>query len=517
METKRSYRHAVCVLAVCACVLAGAAISGAAPLGTITEFTAVGSNIAQVRAGPDGNLWFTDRAGRIGQITTSGAITEYSTGLNAGSQPFSLAVGPDGNLWFTDAGATSAIGMIDPATHAIAEFSAGLNAGSKPAGITLGPDGNLWFTDGTSAIGTINPTTHAISEFSAGLNAGSAPQQGITTGPDGNVWFTDRGTTRAVGMINPATHAISEFSSGLNAGSAPGAAITVGTDGNLWFVDPGTTGAIGTIDPTTHAIAELATGAGSAPGRIAVGPDGNLWFTDKGVGVQAIASLDPTTHAITKYSSGLNAASAPGGINTGPDGNVWFTDQGTTRAMGRVGTGAAVALVTTPSVDGTGGVNVAQTCGGDTWSTWAGRQPSRDAFGFDGYVWLLDGVPVAAGSSYTPTTADAGHQLSCVVTATYPLLDVTASATSDGVRVKGAADQLSELADAVDGIGPGASLAHKVAAVESYAAEGDTADACAALVTFRNEVSAQTGKKLGSEQAESLLDRAQDIEAALGC
>ncbi|MEP6812993.1 MAG: hypothetical protein ABI990_08395 [Actinomycetota bacterium] len=106
-------------------------VAGATPLGQITEFAAPGSNIAQVRAGPDGNLWFTDRAGKIGQITTGGTITEFSSGLNPGSQPFSNVVGPDGNVWFTDAPApvatTGAIGMIDLNTHAIAEFSTGLN------------------------------------------------------------------------------------------------------------------------------------------------------------------------------------------------------------------------------------------------------------------------------------------------------------------------------------------------------------------------------------------------------
>jgi len=515
MQAIPATRRAAEVLAVLAAMLVvGAGLGGAAPLGAITEFTAPGSNIAQVRAGPDGNLWFTDRAGKIGEITTSGAITEFSSGLNPGSQPFSLAVGRDGNLWFTDAGTTSAIGVLDPATHAISEFSAGLNAGSKPAGITLGPDGNLWFSDSSTthpAVGTIDPATHAISEFSAGLNPGSSLAQGITTGPDGNVWFTDRGTTHAIASIDPATHAISEYSAGLLPASAPGAAITVGTDGNLWFVD---VGAVGMINPATHAISEFPTGAGSVPGRIAVGPDGNLWFTDKGT-TQAIASLDPVSHAITKYSSGLNAGSAPGGINTGPDGNIWFTDQGVIRAMGRAGVGAPDASLTPPSVTGTGGVNVAQSCGGDTWSSWAGRQPSRTAFGFDGYRWLLDGSAIAGATSasYTPTAADAGHLLSCTVTATYDLLDVTVSAASAAVPVKGAAEQLAELGDAVAGVGPGKSLAHKVAAI----AADDTAEACADLVSFEHEVAAQSGKKLGTAQADSLLARAAGIEAALGC
>ena len=223
MKANRSYRRAVCALAVLACALAGAAIAGAAPLGTITEFTAVGSNIAQVRAGPDGNLWFTDRAGKIGQITTAGAITEFSVGLNPGSQPISLAVGPDGNLWFTDAGTTSGDRDDQPDDACDQPSSVRAERGQQAgSGSRWARTGTLVHRQGTTkAIGTIDPTTHAISEFSAGLNAGSAPQQGITTGPDGNIWFDDRGTTRAIGMINPTTHAISEFSSGLNAGSRP--------------------------------------------------------------------------------------------------------------------------------------------------------------------------------------------------------------------------------------------------------------------------------------------------------
>ncbi|MGZ4316052.1 MAG: hypothetical protein ACXVRS_09480 [Gaiellaceae bacterium] len=108
------------------------------------------------------------------------------------------------------------------------------------------------------------------------------------------------------------------------------------------------------------------------------------------------------------------------------------------------------ASVTAPSVSGTDGVGVAQTCGGDTWSNWAGEQPSRSAFGYDGYQWLLDGSPIAGatGTSYTPQAADAGHVLSCSVTATYQLLAVTVSATSAGVVVEGAAEQLNELAAA---------------------------------------------------------------------
>jgi streptogramin lyase len=408
--------------------------------------------------------------------------------------------------------------MIDPRTDAIAEFSTSLNAGSKPAGITLGPDGNLWFTDNsasTPAIGMINPTTHAISEYSAGLNHGSVPQQGIVTAPDGNIYFTDKGTIRAIGMINPATHMITEFSDGLSASAGLSAGLTVGPDGNLWFGD---NGAIGTFNLATHGITEFPIGAGSIVGRLTVGPDGRIWFTDKGTS-PAIGNIDPTNHVITEFHSGLNASSAPGGIGTGSDGNLWFTDQGTVRAMGQLTTGAPAASVTPPSVSGTGGVGVAQTCGGDTWSSWAGEQPSRSAFGFDGYQWLLDGSPIpgATGTSYTPTAAQDGHVLSCAVTATYQLLAVTVSAKSAGIEVKGAAQQASDLANAVAGVGPGTSLADKVAAIEADVVASDTQDACASLVGFSHEVNAQTGKTLAPTQAAALLDAVAGIDAALGC
>jgi outer membrane lipoprotein SlyB len=365
----------------------------------------------------------------------------------------------------------------------------------------------------------INPTTHAISEFSSGLNQGATLQQGLVAGPDGNLWFTES-APGAIGMINPTTHAISEFSVGLNPGSVPGASIVVGPDGALWFMDGGTTQAIGRIDPTTHAISEFSTGLkpGASLGRIAVGPDGNLWFGDKGT-TPSIYVMNPTTHAITAFTSGLNAGSLPGGIWSGSDGNVWFTDQGTIRAIGRIGVGAPAASVTAPTVTGSAGVNLPQTCGGDVWSTWAGQQPSLSAYGFDGYQWLLDGSPItgATGQSYTPTAADAGRQLSCKATVTYPLLVVTASATSTAVHVQGAAEQLGGLAEAVVGIGPGRSLAAKVAAIQGYLAANQTADACATLDAFVNEVSAQTGKKIGTAQAASLNSQAQNIEAALDC
>jgi len=129
-------------------------------------------------------VWFTEfhstsfrgtpkLVSRIGRITPAGAVTEFSAGISTDSYAGGIAnagitSGPDGNLWFTEfnsAGlAGNRIGRITP-TGVVTEFSAGISEGSAPNGITAGPDGNLWFTESdASRIGRITPSG-VVSEF----------------------------------------------------------------------------------------------------------------------------------------------------------------------------------------------------------------------------------------------------------------------------------------------------------------------------------------------------------------
>ena len=123
--------------------LVGTALAGALQAQSFTQYPTSGDP-AGIAAGPDGNIWFTeDNAGKIGRITLSGVVTEFSI-PTAGSEPPSIARGSDGNLWFTENGAGK-IGRITPA-GAITEFSLS-NSSSTPSSIVSGPDGNLWFTE----------------------------------------------------------------------------------------------------------------------------------------------------------------------------------------------------------------------------------------------------------------------------------------------------------------------------------------------------------------------------------
>lgn len=85
------------------------------------------------------------------------------------------------------------------------------------------------------------------------------------------------------------------------------------------------------------------------------------------------------------------------------------------------------------------------------------------------------------------------------------------------VTVKGAAQQLSDLVAAVQGVGSGTSLADKVRAAQAYLNAGDIPDTCSTLSAFIREVQAQSGKSIPAAQASQLVADAQRIQAVLAC
>ena len=84
------------------------------------------------------------------------------------------------------------------------------------------------------------------------------------------------------------------------------------------------------------------------------------------------------------------------------------------------------------------------------------------------------------------------------------------SAGTFDVHVKGVAEQLDDLLEAVTGVGPGRSLADKVADLQAD-------PTCEGLAAFSNELRAQQGKKLSAAQADALLADAARIAAVLDC
>ena len=77
--------------------------------------------------------------------------------------------------------------------------------------------------------------------------------------------------------------------------------------------------------------------------------------------------------------------------------------------------------------------------------------------------------------------------------------------------------QLSNLLQAVSGVGPGKSLAAKISAAQDSYAVHDIGATCRVLAGFVDEVSAQTGKKISATDAEAFTVSAQFTMATLQC
>ena len=134
--------------------------------------------LAGITTGPDGALWFSNRAngssnGSIGRITTSGAITTYADG-NGASLPNGITVGHDGAVWFADS--SNQIGRI--ATGVTPQIN-GFSPSAGPVGTTVTITGqNL---AGATRV-AVNHTAASIVSDSATQIVAMVPI-GATTGP----------------------------------------------------------------------------------------------------------------------------------------------------------------------------------------------------------------------------------------------------------------------------------------------------------------------------------------------
>jgi streptogramin lyase len=283
--------------------------------GVFTEFPvpADGSAPIAITDGPDGALWFTEGdANKIGRITTSGAITEFSTS----GTPYAIAAGPDSTIWFTQCGSNQ-VGQI--ATTGGTVYESHVPTGSSGLlNMTADPHGGFpWFTE------TLGNNVDTLRESGFGfptvretaVTTSASRPWGITGGPDGAMWFTEE-CGNNIGRL--ASGVITEFPIPTSKSSPE--QIASGPDGNLWFTE-GLVGKIGRIT-TAGTITEFPLPAVTSLEGIAAGPDGAMYFTDNGRG-----EIGRITTTGSIYEFPLEYGSLPNIITQGPDGNMWFTEE----------------------------------------------------------------------------------------------------------------------------------------------------------------------------------------------
>jgi streptogramin lyase len=310
----------------------GVSLSAPAAGQLVEEFRLPSPNSTpnDIIAGPDGNLWFTERSSNmIGRITPDTVtITEFPAAEN--SQPYEITAGADA-LWFTERSANQ-IGRMTP-DGVLTEFPLP-SANSEPCGITTGADGNVWFSEcNASRVGRI-ASDGTITEFSL---ATGQRANGIGAGPNAGVWFTSFSidTIGRVGLASP--NAVTGFP--VRGGPLQ---ITMGPDGNLWFTEA-INSRIGRLTPAGVLVDFSLPAPDTLPSGITAGPDGNVWFTERSNGL--IGRITPSG-AITEFVG----HDFPTGITAGPDGKVWFTESVGNR-IGRVTPPALAECGASPQPD----------------------------------------------------------------------------------------------------------------------------------------------------------------------
>jgi virginiamycin B lyase len=446
---KRLMRIAVLPAAAVTALWAGALPASGAQLGVVRTFPTPAIPFpGTIAAGPEGEMWISGGT-VVGRMTTGGELTTFETSQASVGD---LVAGSDGNVWFGDNDASSTVvGRLTPLGE-ITEFNE--EATYRARLLALGADGDVWYTAGLpgiklfskegepSAIGRITPSGQ-VTEFSLGLESKALLDQ-IVAGPDGNLWFVNQAEPDfAIGRITPKGE-IKEFAISGYPWLKP-SGIAAGVNGNVYFGASGENpkteeeSVIGEITPAgeTKIVKRLNF---SEVFNLATGPEGSLWFT--GLHTEpskpnVIGRLTPAG-VLEEDVANLGAETEAYLITPGPDGNMWFvTISKTGRQVDAIGTGAPAASQASPVVAGADQVGSELSCDGATWSTWAGQQPSTSLHGFDGYTWTLDGRAIAGqnAQSLLVSAADLGHQISCAVTATYQLLNVTVSAASPTVSI----------------------------------------------------------------------------------
>lgn len=285
----------------------------------------IDSEAYSITAGPDGNMWFTERsANKIGRITPAGVVTEFDI-PTANSNPWGITAGPDGNLWFTEEFGNK-IGRITP-SGTITEFTIP-TATSNPRGITVGPDGALWFTEWKgNKIGQIT-TGGSITEYSITPFLANAQPNDISTIPGGKLRFTVKGK---IGTIVAANGSISLAST--QCCPMVGNIATGTADGDTWFTYFETSyPKLGRVDPISNTIVEYTIPNMEFAWDVTMGGDGAVWFTK-------FTGTNMRIGRITKTGVNTEYALPSGnywGITTGADGAIWFAGAG----IGRIDPGS---------------------------------------------------------------------------------------------------------------------------------------------------------------------------------
>ena len=310
--------------------LLGASFAGIASGQVITEFPipTADSQPDGIAAGPDGNLWFTERSRQQDRADHDGRRHHRVPDPHGRQRPYRHRGRPGRQpLVHRSSAATRSGGSRRPASS---PSSRSPRPAASPRASPPGPDGNLWFTE----VGRQQDRAdhdgrrhHRVPDPDGRQPASTASRPG----PDGNLWFTEVTRQQDRADHDGRRHHRVPDPDGRQPARPASRPARTATSGS-----PRVRGnKIGRIT-TAGVITEFPVPtAGSSPVGIAAGPDGNLWFTEY---ARQQDRADHDRPASSPSSRSPRQQQSLAGIAAGPDGNLWFTEVDGNK-IGRITTG----------------------------------------------------------------------------------------------------------------------------------------------------------------------------------
>ena len=225
-------------------------------------------------------------------------------------------------------------------------------------------------------------------------------------------------------------------------------------------------------------------------GGMATGFVADTWIWDGSAWAQASPSTSPSArvNASAATDKNGNVALFGGVASTGPGNDTWLFGSPADKTPPEITVPADKSIPATSAAGAAVTYTVTATDNSGTNPTVTCTPPSGSVF--------------AVGTT----------NVNCTATD----LSGNTAAKSFTVHVKGAAEQLADLKQAVTGVGPGKSLAATVAVAEWLVAHHQNQAARMTLTAFNLEVRAQSGKKIPPAQATALIADANRIKNVLG-
>ena len=254
---------------------------------------------------------------------TTGALTSITTAIATGTSPRGVAADPTGRFVYVTNHGTSGNSVsqysINQTTGALTSIAT-IGSGNRPFGIAVDPTGRFVYTanytGNTVSQYSINQTTGALTQITTAIATGTSPQ-GIAVEPTGRFAYTANSGDSTVSQysINQTTGSLTQITTAIASGSFPNA-VAVDPTGRFVYTANGGDNTVSqySINQTTGALTQITTAIASSgyPIKITADPTGRfVYVTNYSGSTVSQYSINQTTGALTQITTAIATGTSP--------------------------------------------------------------------------------------------------------------------------------------------------------------------------------------------------------------